>query len=64
MENIINNLSQKSVDLGVKILAGLVVLIIGFRVINFIEKKLKKRKLSKIDQSVKTFIIKSRTRMV
>ena len=57
MENIINNLSQKSVDFGVKILAGLVVLIIGFRVINFIEKKLKKRKLSKIDQSVKTFII-------
>ena len=57
MEDIIKNLSQKSVDFGLKIIAGLVVLIIGFKIINVIEKKLKKKNLSKIDQSVKTFII-------
>ena len=57
MKDIINNLSQKSVNLGLQVIAGLLVLIVGFKIINVIEKKLKKRNLSKIDQSVKTFII-------
>lgn len=57
MEDILKNLSQKSVDLGLKILAGLFILIIGFKIINILEKRLKKRNLSKIDPSVKTFII-------
>lgn len=58
MDDIIKNLSNKSVDFLVKILAGLVILIIGFRIINAIERKLKKpSKFSKLDQSVKTFLI-------
>ncbi len=58
MDEIIKNLSNKSVDFLLKILAGLVILIIGFKIINVIEKKLKKpHKFSKIDQSVKTFLI-------
>ena len=57
MENIINNLSQKSVDLVLRVIGGLIILIIGFKIINVIEKKLKKKSLSKMDQSVKTFII-------
>ena len=58
MEDIIKNLSQKSVDMGLKVIGGLLVLIIGFKIINVIEKKLKKPgKFSKIDQSVKTFIV-------
>ena len=58
MEDIIKNLSQKSVDLGLKVIAGLVILIIGFKIINVIEKKLKKPgKFSKIDSSVKSFVI-------
>ena len=58
MDDIIKNLSNKSVDFILKILAGLVILIIGFKIINIIEGKLKKpHKFSKIDQSVKTFLI-------
>lgn len=58
MEDIIKNLSNKSVDFLLQILAGLVILIVGFRIINAIEKKLKKpHKFSKLDQSVKTFLI-------
>ena len=42
MENIINNLSNKSVDFVLKILAALVVLLVGFKIVNVIDKKLKK----------------------
>ena len=38
MEDIIKNLSIKSVDFVLQILIGLVLLIIGFRIINIIEK--------------------------
>ena len=57
MEEIIINLSSKSVDIGLKVIGGLLLLIIGFKVISVIEKKIKKKNLSKIDQSVKTFVI-------
>ena len=58
MDEILKNLSDKSVDFLFKILAGLIVLIIGFKIINIIENKLKKpHKHSKLDQSVKTFMI-------
>ena len=58
MEDIIKNISNKSVDLLLEILAGLVILIIGFKIINIIESKLKKpHKFSKLDASVKTFLI-------
>ena len=58
MEDILKNLSNKSVDFVVKIVAGLLILIIGFKIINVIEKKLKKpHKFDKLDLSVKTFLI-------
>ena len=58
MEDIIKNLSNKSVDFVIKIIGGLLILIIGFKVINLIESKLKKpHKLSKLDQTVRTFLI-------
>ena len=58
MEDIIKNLSNKSVDFVLKILGALLILLIGFKIINVIEKKLKKtNKFSKIDGSVKTFLI-------
>lgn len=58
MENILKNLSEKSFDLVIKILVGLIVLIIGFKIVSVIENKLKKtHKLSRIDASVKTFLI-------
>lgn len=58
MEDIIKNLSQQSVDFVLKIIGGLLVLIIGFKVINIIEKKLRKPgKFNKIDQTVKTFVV-------
>ena len=58
MEDILKNLSQQSVDFGLKIIGGLIVLIVGFKVINVIEKKLRKpSKFHKIDQSVKSFMV-------
>ena len=58
MNDILKNLSNKSVDFLLEILAGLVILIVGFKIINIIEKKLKKpNKFAKLDQSVKTFFI-------
>ncbi len=58
MENIINNLSNKSVDFVLKIIGALLVLLIGFKVISVLESKLKKpHKFSKLDPSVKTFMI-------
>ncbi len=58
MDDILKNLSNKSVDLLVKLVIGLLILIIGFKIISVIENKLKKpHKFSKLDQSVKTFLI-------
>ena len=58
MDEIIKNLSNKSIDFLLKILAGLIILIVGFKIINIIENKLKKpHKYSRLDQSVKTFLI-------
>ena len=58
MDEIIKYLSNKSVDIVLKVIGGLIVLIIGFNIINAIEKKLKKpSKFSKLDQSVRTFFI-------
>ena len=58
MDDIIKNLSIKSVDFVLQVVVGLILLIIGFRIINVIEKKLKKpHKFSKMDKTVKTFLI-------
>lgn len=58
MENIINILSNKSVDFVLKMLAALIVLLVGFKIVNVLEKGLKKpHKFSKLDPSVKTFMI-------
>ena len=58
MDAIINNLSNKSVDFVLKMLAALLVLIIGFKIVSVIEKKLKKPlKFAKLDPTVKTFMI-------
>ena len=58
LEEIIKNLSVKSSDLLVKILLALVVMIIGYRIISVIERRFKKPgKFSKLDATVKSFII-------
>ena len=57
-EEIIKNLSIKSSDLLIKVLLALVVMIIGYRIISVLERRLKKpHKFSKLDASVKSFII-------
>ena len=57
-DEVIKNLSVKSSDFLVKLLIALLVLIIGFRIISAIEKRLKKpSRFNKIDASVKTFVI-------
>ena len=58
MDTIINNLSNKSVDLVLKIFGALLVLLIGFKIVSIIEKRLKKPgRFNKIDPTVKTFFI-------
>ena len=58
MDNIINNLSNKSVDLVLKLLGALLVLLIGFKIVSVLEKRLKKPgRFAKIDPTVKTFFI-------
>lgn len=58
MENIINNLSNKSVDLVLKVLAAILILLVGFKIVSIVEKRLKKPgRFNKIDATVKTFII-------
>jgi len=52
------NLLEKAFDLGIQVIIALIILLIGFKIIKIIEKNLKKEnKLSKIDKSVKTFLI-------
>ena len=56
MENIIKSLGDKSFNFLIELFAGLIVLIIGFKVINLLESKLKKtNRFTKLDSSVKTF---------
>ena len=51
-------LLEKAFDLGVQLIIALLILIIGFKLVKILEKSLKKEhKLSKIDASVKTFVI-------
>lgn len=58
MDQIISNLSNKSVDLVLKILGALLVLVIGFKIVSILEKKLKKPGIfNKLDPTVKTFLI-------
>ena len=55
---IIKDLSLKSSDFLVKIVIALIVMIIGFKIINVLENRLEKpHKFNKIDPSVKTFMI-------
>ena len=57
-EEIIKNLSVKSSDLLVKVILALIVMIIGYRIVNALEKRLKKPgKFSRLDASVISFII-------
>ena len=52
------DLLEKAFDLGVQILIAVIVLIIGFKIVKILEKNLKKEhKMSKIDKSVKLFLI-------
>lgn len=51
-------LLEKAFDLGIQLVIALLVLFIGFKIINIIEKRLKKEhKMSKLDASVKSFLI-------
>ena len=58
INEIIKNLTEFTTKLLLDITLALVVLAIGFRIINFIEKRLKKEdKLTKLDPSAKGFIV-------
>lgn len=51
-------LLEKAFDLGVQLIIALLVIIIGFKIIKVLEKSLKKKhKLTKMDDSVKSFLI-------
>ena len=51
-------LLEKAFDLGVQLVIAIIILVIGFKLIKFLEKRLKrKHKFSKLDESVKSFII-------
>ena len=58
MEDILKNLTNKSLDFGIELIAGLLVLIIGYRIIAFIEKRLKRsHRFIKVEPTAKTFLI-------
>ena len=58
MEEILKNLTDKSSGFILDLLVALIIFIIGFRIVNFIESKLKKtHKFTKLDSSVKGFLI-------
>ena len=58
MNDIIKNLASKSVDFGLDLLLGLLVLIVGYRIISFLESRLKKsHRFIKIDPTAKSFLI-------
>ena len=49
---------DKAFDLGIQLLVACIVIIIGFKLIKMLEKRLKKEnKFSKLDSSVKGFVI-------
>lgn len=57
MERIIENILDGCVDLGFKLLGFILILFIGFKLVNAVTKIIKKNKhLSKLDKSVLTFI--------
>ena len=58
MDNILKKLGDGTTDILLKMVVALIVMIIGFRIISFLEKRLKKpHRFNKIDASVKGFII-------
>lgn len=58
MDDILKKLSLTGTEFLLNIIVSLLVLIIGFKIVNVIEKKLKKpHKFSKLDESVKGFVI-------
>ncbi len=58
MEKYVDKITNIGIDFGLKLLAGLVILIIGSKIINVLVKFLKKdHKHSKIDASAKSFLI-------
>ena len=58
IDEIIKDLSIKSSDFLVKVVIALIIMIIGYRIISALEKRMKKpHKFSKIDPSVKSFLI-------
>ena len=58
VDQIIKNLAVGASDFAIKAIIALVVMIVGFRIISGLEKRLKKpHKFSKLDASVKGFII-------
>ncbi len=57
MENIVTSLLNTLAHTGMKVLVGLVVLVVGFKVINWAMKKIiASKKMEKVDSSVKTFL--------
>lgn len=57
-EEIIEKIISGSIDIGLKIIAAIIVLAIGLRVIKWIEKLIKKEnKYSRVDKSMKSFIV-------
>ena len=58
MEHFLDNLSVDATNFLIKLLISLLIYILGFKIINFLEKVFKKeRKFSKLDSSAKGFII-------
>jgi small conductance mechanosensitive channel len=58
MNDTIKDLITKSTDFGIQILGGIVILIVGIKVVNIIIKILKKgRGFNKLDKSVQSFLI-------
>lgn len=58
MQKIIDKLINQGFDLGIKVLGALIILLIGFKIVDLLIKILKKgRGFSKIDKSVQTFLV-------
>ena len=57
LEAIVKEIAQKAAQYGIKILVGLVIVFIGFKVTSFLIKRLKKSKIfSKLDNSLASFL--------
>lgn len=58
MERLLEKIVNAGIDFGLKILVSLIILAIGIKLIDILEKHLKKdHKFSKLDPSVKTFVV-------